>query len=193
MKLPQVTIVCVDSVNYSEAINAFHKSIEKIEFSKALFFSDVKLEVKAENITIPKIRSTEEYSHFIFKELNQYITTDFVLIIQYDGYVLNPECWEESFLDYDYIGARWSYRDSFNVGNGGFSLRSKRLLEELSLPKYQKIHPEDHHICRTYGKALKDKGFKFAPEEVSERFSFEIRRSRCKTFGFHGWRNLIIK
>ena len=44
MKLQSVTIACIDSINYQEATNAFHKSMEKIEFGEALFFSDIKSE-----------------------------------------------------------------------------------------------------------------------------------------------------
>jgi len=60
------------------------------------------------------------------------IDTQFTLVTQWDGYVINAEAWTEEFLDYDYIGARWigdvvkaaGSPPEYNVGNGGFSLRS---------------------------------------------------------------------
>lgn len=104
------------------------------------------------------IRSIEEYSSFMIKELNQYVKTEYVLVIQYDGFILNPDAWTDEFIQYDYIGAPWWYDDGKNVGNGGFSLRSRKLLEILATdPHIVETHPEDHHICRTYGDYLMSK------------------------------------
>ena len=54
-------------------------------------------------ITDPKITSLKTYSKFCLTELPSLITTDFVLIIQLDGYILNMDAWKDTFLDYDYI------------------------------------------------------------------------------------------
>jgi hypothetical protein len=80
----------------------------------------------------------------------------------------------EEFLQYDYIGAPWWYNDECNVGNGGFSLRSKKLQTILQNdPIIFETDCEDHNICRTYGNYLKSKGVKFAPEDVASTFSIE--------------------
>jgi hypothetical protein len=108
------------------------------------------------------------------KDLNEYVETDYVLVIQYDWFILNPDAWTDEFLEYDYIWAPWWYIDDCNVGNGGFSLRSKRLLELLANDEnIKETHPEDHHICRTYWEYLKSKWIKFAPEEIARKFSIE--------------------
>jgi glycosyltransferase involved in cell wall biosynthesis len=144
-------------------------------------------------ITCDPIRSKEEYSEFVIKKLHEHILTDYALIIQYDGYVLNYQAWDNDFLNYDYIGATWWYKDNMNVGNGGFSLRSRRLLKILAEdPHIKMLHPEDHHICRTYRDYLEEKhGIVFAPEEVANRFSIEAAYTPDKKywgqFGFHGF------
>lgn len=51
----------------------------------------------------------------MIKELNKYIETDYVLIVQYDGFILNPKAWMDEFLEYDYIGAPWWYTDNYNI------------------------------------------------------------------------------
>jgi hypothetical protein len=195
IKLPDITIVCVDCINYNQAKNALLKSIQHIEFGGIEFFSDIHIDGISTTI-IDKINSKESYSEFIFKKLNNYIQTDFVLVIQFDGYVINPNSWNNEFLNYDYIGAKWWYNDNMNVGNGGFSLRSKRLLQELSNSEYDQIHPEDHAICRLYGETLVDKGFKFATNEIADKFSFEYNAGNLdfknNTFGFHGIPNLVL-
>jgi hypothetical protein len=111
-----------------------------------------------------------------------------VLIIQSDGYVLDGSAWNDEFLAYDYIGAPWLYKDHRNVGNGGFSLRSRRLQNILALDNDITItHPEDEVICRLYRLHLEDKyNIKFAPEQLAHRFSFELHPPQHKTFGFHG-------
>lgn len=190
-KLENVTLVCIDCTNYGEAISAIRKSLYQCDFAKSIFLTDIKVSnpnFPFEIIQIPKIGSKEEYSTFVIKELHKYIQTEHVLIIQHDGYVLNGQSWDGRFLEYDYIGAPWLYVDGRNVGNGGFSLRSKKLLEisgtdEFVLP----LNPEDDVFCRLYRPYLEEKyKIKFAPEDVADTFSYELREPICRTFGFHG-------
>lgn len=200
MNLPDITLVCIDCLNYNQAINAVKKSIEKIKFGRVLFFSD-KIQDLSDNIEfiqIEKIKSKQEYSEFVFKKLVDYITTSHFLIIQYDGYILNPDKFNHEMLHYDYIGAPWWY-DSDNVGNGGFSLRSKRLHENLQVLNFPISHPEDNSICRTYREPLEKLGIRFAPEHIAKDFSFEpntkykIDNYKYDTFGFHGIPKLILQ
>ena len=39
--------------------------------------------------------------------LKEYINSEHVLVIQDDGHIVNPDIWDDNFLDYDYIGAPW--------------------------------------------------------------------------------------
>jgi len=190
-KLEKVTLVCIDCMNYGEAISAIKKSLHQCDFEKALFLTDIKAtspNLPFEIIKIDKIGSKEDYSRFVLKELYKYIETDYVLIIQHDGYVLDGNSWDGKYLEYDYIGAPWLYIDGRNVGNGGFSLRSKRLMGILGTDDFiMGMNPEDDVICRLYRPYLEEKhGIKFAPEDIADKFSFELREPICKTFGFHG-------
>ncbi|MFM6811478.1 MAG: DUF5672 family protein, partial [Dolichospermum sp.] len=101
------------------------------------------------------------------KELNSFIETEFCLVTQGDGFIINPQFWSEEFLNYDYIGAPWRKQSHLvnsqgqtvnildlnknRVGNGGFSLRSKRLLELCSELDFDNIQTsslsEDLIIC----------------------------------------------
>src|SRR5690606_10731811 len=149
-----------------------------------LFFTDKHprefKEEKSEQIEfciLPEpIKSKEEYSEFIITQLWRYVTTSHVLIIQHDGYVLDGSIWSDAFLEYDYIGAPWLHQDGRNVGNGGFSLRSKRLMHIMASDDFiQARHPEDEVIGRLYRGYLEGKyKIQFAPEEVAHRFSYEL-------------------
>jgi hypothetical protein len=187
--LPTVTLVCIDTVNHGKAMEAIHKTLKHIQPAEVLFFSDVMYMDQAWRcIVIDRLKSTQEYSHFVVKELNQFISTKHLLIIQHDGYVIDGTAWTNEFLDYDYIGAPWLYKDGRNVGNGGFSLRSKWLHNALASDTEIKMyHPEDEAICRLYRQYLQvTHGIRFAPEELAHKFSSELHRPTCSTFGFHG-------
>jgi len=94
-----------------------------------------------------------------------------------------------------------SYRDPFGnlirVGNGGFSLRSKKLLSlptELNLEwkPYFGFHNEDGFFAVHNRHLLEDNGCKFAPVELAAEFSIEHNTAETlgvKSFGFHGKHN----
>ena len=135
--------------------------------------------------------------------MSRYVPTSHCLLIQYDSCIINPELWDDSWLQYDYIGAPWPYKDDayiidetgehIRVGNGGFSLRSKKLLDaperfNLRLTHKQGYYNEDSNICEYHRKELLALGIKYAPIEVAAKFSYENdvpENKDTKTFGFH--------
>lgn len=187
--LPNVTVVAMTDRDYGQTIEAIYKTLKQITPSEVILFTDtIQFDDKFKNIVIPRFGSWENYNHFVVKELHKYIKTDYILLIQHDGYVINGDAWTDEFLDYDYIGAPWMYKDGRNVGNGGFSLRSTRLHKILGEdPMIEITCPEDEIISRLYRNYLQSKGIRFAPEELAHRFSFEMHPPKCKTFGFHNY------
>lgn len=190
ISLDKVTIVCVDTKNYGLAISALKKCLQQVTPAKCVLLTDIDLVVDGiECLKIDTIKSKNEYSRFIVKELYKYFDTDFVLVVQHDGYVLDGGMWHDSLILYDYIGASWLYgKGERNVGNGGFSLRSRKLQIALGTDDFIKCtEQEDDTICRLYGEYLeKEHGIHFAPEYVASLFSFELSEPAQKTFGFHG-------
>ena len=187
--LNNVTLICVDCSRHAEALAAIRKSMAECDFAAVKFLTDRQLHFEGvEVVLIPSIRSKEEYSEFIIKELNKYFDTDFVLLVQHDGYVLNGKSWLPEFLNYDYIGAPWLYSDGKNVGNGGFSLRSKKLQDILAADDFIfASDPEDQAIGRLYRDYLVKKyDIKFPSEDLADRFAYELRTPIYDTFGFHG-------
>jgi ADP-heptose:LPS heptosyltransferase len=188
IKLPRVTLACVDTYNFGSAVTAIKKSMEQCEFAAVKFLTDIPIKVEGvEVVQIPTISTKAEYSRFIIKELYKYFDTDFVLLIQHDGYVICGDAWTDEFLEYDFIGAPWLYTDGRNVGNGGVSVRSKRLQQTLGDNNdIDVFDPEDEIIGRLYRRLLEQNGFKFPSEELADRFSFELRTPIQPTFAFHG-------
>jgi hypothetical protein len=171
--LPTVTLLGLDCVNIERLKVVADICQKHFEFGAVKLLSSIS-DIDSRVVRIDHVGSIESYSHFFVKNLYKHVDTDFVLVIQYDGFILNPSAWTDEFLSYDYIGAPWWYEDENNVGNGGFSLRSKKLLKVLAEDEsITEHHPEDHHIVRTYGNHLRSKGIVFAPEHVASKFSIE--------------------
>lgn len=191
IELPQVTVIIADTKNYGRAAYAITKTLEQIKPAKVVWLTDIDFQhPQVEVVKIEPIKSKAEYSKIIIKDLDQYFYTTHCLVIQHDGYVINGDAWKEEFLKYDYIGAPWLYPDpERNVGNGGFSIRSKPLQAALwADDNIEIVEPEDEILGRLYRRYLEKKyGIKFAPEELAHQFSYELHEPYCKTFGFHGY------
>jgi hypothetical protein len=194
LALPQVTLCAVTSVNLAATIAAMRHSMALCDFGAAILLTDQVDETSQDGIAIRRIAplaSAAAYSRFILSDLSMYISTSHVLVVQWDGYVVQPAAWAPEFLELDYIGAIWpQFDDDAIVGNGGFSLRSKRLLEACRTIGLAE-HPEDLAICRTHRARLEqDFGIRFADPEVARRFSYERSPRSGAEFGFHGVFNL---
>ncbi|SAL36933.1 hypothetical protein AWB71_01894 [Caballeronia peredens] len=184
-----------------------------------------------------------EYSWFILFALWRVIETDYALIVQDDGWVLDGANWRDEYFEYDYIGApchhAWvetpegeELMESFSwygfldrpeykvkeVQNGGFSLRSRRLLRafvdhphirvRLPLPEVSGdplgLHwtsgetNEDVQLALILRPQLEAVGMRFAPIGLALQFSMEDGGTPhqgmdlMRLFGHHGsWRHLV--
>ena len=194
LALPSVTLCAVSSSNLRATVLAMETSLAQIEFADALLFTDrspADLGLDASSpirvVPINPIRSAESYSRFMLSELADHISTDHALIVQWDGHVIDAARWQDTFLDFDYIGASWpQFDDGHDVGNGGFSLRSRRLMEACLQQDFQSHHPEDLAIGRTNRAFLEELGLRFAPNELADQFSAERSGNPAMTFGYHG-------
>lgn len=201
-ELPQVTLIAITTRDYGTSTVALKKSIQQIKPADVILFSDIVFQDPDYRcVKIPKL-DWKQYNEFVCKELYKHINTDYVLLCQHDGHVIDGSAWTDEFLNYDYIGAPWTYKDGRNVGNGGFSMRSKRLMHIISEDKLisdnNVYSPEDEVICRLYRNYLEETyAIRFAPEELAHKFSYEMHHPRQSTFGFHAnfhepWKEFIV-
>lgn len=191
IKLPQVTLIAITGLGYKiqEHLEALKRSSWDIEFG------EVKL------IQLGSIVDIDSWNKAIIYDLPRYITTDFCMLIHHDGYIIQPDLWNQNWLDYDYIGAPWplpqdnfSYRDSLGnlvrVGNS-ISLRSKKLMDLVATREWKSYYGffnEDGFICCHHRNWLEEQACKFAPLDVAIHFSkeHEIPENKdIKTFAFH--------
>jgi hypothetical protein len=194
--LPNVTLVAVTSVAIPATVRSLQACIGQAEFARVLLLTDQEppdgMDSRISWRRIDRLASREDYSRFMLRDLFKHIETSHALCVQWDGFVLDAQAWDPSFLDYDYIGAVWpQFDDGFNVGNGGFSLRSKRLLEACSRLPEEGSQAEDIAISRVYRPWLEGEGIRFAPANVARQFAFEREPAAGHEFGFHGSYNLV--
>lgn len=214
IELPNVTLFCISSNQVDGAISALKHSMKGIKFGAVKLITHEDPDNLPEDIEFSKcyeIKSIHEYNYYCLYNLTNHIDTDYCLLVQPDGFVINPEKWNDDWFNYDYIGAVWAlandaYLDpwgkSHRVGNGGFSFRSKKLLD---VPKNAYIHfdvnwgdfykhmgvgftSEDGNICVHNRHIYEALGCKFAPVEVAARFSHERPLPETQgitPFGFH--------
>ncbi len=197
--LNTVTVCAADSIHPALAARALDISGARCTFADAILFTHEAVPTRgARTVLIPRLQSKQDYSAFMIKHLVNHVATPWVLVIQWDGYVLDAAAWSDTFFGYDYIGAWWPFHtDGMNVGNGGFSLRSKKLLQALAHTRFEFLPGvnEDDLICRIYRPLLETEyGIRFAPADVAVQFAYEHIRPDNPTFGFHAafnmWRHV---
>jgi tetratricopeptide (TPR) repeat protein len=196
LDLPGITLACVDTRNHALALRALERSQRGVRYGRVALLTDavppdVVVPDGIEVVAIAPLVSRDDYSRFVLTSLVAHVATTHVLLVQWDGYVVNPGAFDPAFLGCDYIGAKWYwYDDGMRVGNGGFSLRSRTLLDALQDPRIELVDAEDVTIGRTYRPLLeREYGVRFAPEALADRFAFEAAYPAGMPFGFHGLYN----
>lgn len=203
INLPNVTLIGIDCVNIERAQKALDISSLEINFADVKLLTSLPTD-DSRKTEINPLNSIEAFSEFCIKDLYKFVDTEFALLVQYDGFVLNSESWSDEFLKYDYIGAPWLVADwavnLYNfpeklrgkriVGNGGFSIRSKKFFETSARlaqnGSFEKYHPEDLILCVFDRGKVEKEGILFAPPELAAKFSVEGDDEIYeKQFGFH--------
>lgn len=192
--LPTVTLCAIDARSPALAVEALQRSMQQADFARVVLFTHSAVAAPAgiEVVDIGPIRSGAEYSHAVLRRLPALVDTGHVLVTQWDGFVVDASAWRDEFLQYDYIGAVWHDQpEAVCVGNGGFSLRSRRLLQAGLDPRIEQEHPEDLMLALRYRTLLEGThGVRFAPPALARRFAYENEVPAGPTFGFHGPKNL---
>jgi hypothetical protein len=216
MNLDNVTLITVDGtgtdINAAKALKYSLKDIA-FKFVKLLTPSN-KIYDYCETVIIEPITSMNGYNKFCLTDLKNYVDTEYCLLIQSDGFIINANKWCDNFYNYDYIGAPWHLHNlkinlpryplifdqnlknkkQYQIGNGGFSFRSKKLLK-LTNTLYKDLMyglPEDLVISILLREELEKHGIKFTDNiDLAAKFSCEAtninnkKYSSDESFGFH--------
>jgi hypothetical protein len=214
LNLDLISINCVDPYQSAAAINYCQKYFE---FGKSILVTHQDVDVYDIELHIIDKLDWYQYNDHVLN-LIEHTDNDYVMLIQDDGHPINPELWDDEYLEYDYIGAPWPSEESWislqhkdqqdyirknfpknRVGNGGFCIRSRKFLKFSTQYGSCNGLGEDSFLCtRKYEEAI-EYGIKFAPFELSSKFSYEnpciefgtswsqqMVFDRKKHFGWHG-------
>jgi hypothetical protein len=198
--MKNIHAVIVDTYDQNRLAHlAIEKTIQTDLVERIHTFSTAPIYPGEEFHPIRPIESTADYSHFLLNIVPYFVDADAVLVIQWDGMPHSVGNWNDDFLNYDYTGAPWgNCNESVAVGNGGFSMRSRKLMDTLralnikcdsSLPDWD---AEDVVICKHYRNELMALGCTFSPYLLARTFSVENLEYESKSFGFHGVFNLPL-
>ena len=170
--------------------HALGRCLDGMAVDDCMVYSDRELLPGTRWLPIDPIRSMREYERIILERVVQDTHCDSHLVVQWDGFLVEPKRWEPEFAQYDYVGAPWPHLGGL-VGNGGFSLRSRRLLEAWRAlpPDPDEARPaEDLQICITRRPQLEALGVRFPEAGLAARFSVETPgpSGLIGSFGFHG-------
>jgi hypothetical protein len=194
-----VTLLTIDTISISRAVAVLERCLNLIPFKHVKLISPLPCKCpwlthippETLNATMP----LNAYSDFCIRHLHEYFETSHCLIVQYDGWLVNPEAWRDEWLALDYIGciADWTEPgDNGKGGCGGFSLRSRRLME-LAARIADKTHEEDVILSHARPRGRRDDfeaaGMKFAPNTVQFQWGYDAGHWRGE-FGHHRAREL---
>lgn len=185
-----ITIVAATTVGHELTRKAIDRTQQQIRTQQVIVVSDQNFYPGSQFVAVESSFDKKDYNMFMLKHLINFVQTDYVLIVQYDGMAVNKQYWDDEFFKYDYIGAPWLWRpQGLQVGNGGFSLRSRKLLEAVnatSIEAYDDLN-EDQIICDSLRSQLETQhDIAFAPVRLAHKFSHEREAEFRYSFGFHG-------
>lgn len=197
MKYDNITVVAIYGNNEGmKALPAIHKTAACLPGSQKLLITNRHISSDIPQKLVAAPLDYVGYSNFCMYSLWNYIDTDYALIVQHDGWALNPDNWRDQWLNYDYVGGlthaalvndtfiknyQWTnVKTARIVQNGGFSLRSKAFMAALvkngimpSSYADPMLNNEDIQLTAFLRPSLESVGIKFAPDEEAKLFAFE--------------------
>ena len=194
----RITFVVIDTDAYAMSLRALERSLRVLPVGRVLIYSDDPGRwggFGGSVRRIPRIRSLEDYQDLSVRRLVEDVTTDYCIVLQWDGFTLHGSEFSPIFRHYDYIGAAWLQHREFSVGNSGFNWRSRAFLEASARLADQRWRdePDDLFLCRRMRVTLETRSnIRFAPEAIADHFSIESRSVPWRTFGFHGALHLPV-
>jgi Protein of unknown function (DUF5672) len=188
LDLPDVTLVALFGIEHELTLMAVDECLKRVRFGDVKLFTDNSMGRRAVDA---RWATVQEGARFATYAVPCYIKTSHTLWIHWDSWVLDERAWTDDFLRYDYVGAPWWFQTGNNVGNSGFTIRSKRLMEFIAANEaaFPIGSPEDIVLCREYAPRLPQ--FRWAPEALAHKFAFERVRREQFTFGYHGLWNWV--
>lgn len=168
---------CVSKVNFGEVL-VYTDDFDKIGLDGVRY-------IRCDDFPNKKLAGQFYYAHAMLG-----VHTDFALMLEWDAGIYDASKWRPEFFNYDYIGAPWPTspheHNRLDVGNGGFTLMSKRL-GHFACDNVSRFPVDtDWTFCRMQRHNFEAAGFKWPGRDLASFFSWELGPRNPEHFGFHG-------
>jgi hypothetical protein len=143
--MPTLSITCIETRAIDKALAAIERTLSCIHATTLYWVSTNACPQEFQGVEVVNLLINDftdfpnDINQLMLHALPRIVTSDFNLIVQTDGFAVNAEAWSDEFWNYDYIGAPWPWMWGGGppwsgpiVGNGGFSLRSRKLYDALN-------------------------------------------------------------
>jgi hypothetical protein len=195
LHLPNVTLFVTAGPDLELTLESFERCLKTVDFGGKIFFSEgpkEKIPYYLDYVVpIQPTGSAQNSGIHYFRTLPEMLKTSHILTVDWDAGIVDPDCWTDEFLEYDYIGARWPWLPTGkNIGNSGFCLMSKKLMETVARFDLKSDGIMDADIGQKWRPNLEMAGFKFPSEALADRFAYERAVPNAPTFGYHGFFNM---
>ena len=194
LDLSRVTLLVVETRAHKISKRVIEDCLHRCNFGDVLIFTDKPGLIPiagARYIAVPDFPNKREAGAYYYGRAMAHVKTDFALLFEWDAGIFDENRWLPEFFKYDYIGAPWNInpRDPtvhHDVGNGGFTLMSKRLGHYICenvrrFPVYT-----DMDVSRTHRASYELAGFRWPDRHLAGKFSWELVARDRENFGFHG-------
>ena len=184
--------------NGATAVPALIESVSQLPGSRGLLISLERPQTLPDHIMWKQTAPLDYYQYSIFcmYALQTFVETEYCLLVQSDGWVIDGTNFTGKYYEYDYVGApthlglyedhfypsfSWSKtKNALPVLNGGFSLRSRKLMQACT--KHGIVHRavnqapffnEDVQLTGLLRKELEKVGVRFSPLNIAKQFAVE--------------------
>lgn len=206
LNLPSVTLLATDCIDANRMISVLELCKSKVDFGAVRLLTHVPVKYE-HKVKIQPLNSLIAYSIFMLTKVYKYIDTPYFLTVQRDGWILNPQSWNDEWLDTHYCAPLFMQYNK--CGSGGFSLRKTKMMEDIAtieMPEWDGSEKQAHEIQS--GLSYYEDGicslterngkYKIASLEQAADFSQGGNRDpkyfREKPFGFHRtWQEIDFK
>ena len=130
LALPDITLVAIDTIAHELTALSIADCRKHATFGDVKLFTNVK--GMPHGVYVPGMNGHRALLDFTIYWMPDYIKTSHILVAQWDSWIVDSGMWRPDFLRYDYVGAPWGFTDGMNVGNSGFSILSKALLDFIA-------------------------------------------------------------
>jgi hypothetical protein len=206
LNLKNTTLLFVETRAHEITKRVIADCLSKADFGEVLIFTDKMDEFAvpelsgARLVSVPDFPNKKLAGQFYYAQAMEKVETDFALMLEWDAGIFKPEHWKPEFFNYDYIGAPWitspHEHNRMDVGNGGFTLMSRKL-GQYAIENFQQFPVyTDWDFCRMQRRHYEAAGFKWPMRDLASFFAWELGPRNPEHFGFHGaftWPTVLTK